>query len=106
MAAVDSRGVHRHRVRVGPLYKKAIGWLNNPVGSLVGKQLPVNPAPARPLGDYTGSYTSDYWGRAVVTERDSARVLLVTPPDVSKGASKEQGEVEEIGRIPETDPRR
>ena len=44
-------------------------------------------------------------GRAVVTERDSARVLLVTPPDVSKGASKEQGEVEEIGRIPETDPR-
>jgi glucose/arabinose dehydrogenase len=44
-------------------------------------------------------------GRAIVTERDSARVLLVTSPDVSDGPTKKQGEVVEIGQIPETDPR-
>lgn len=63
----------------GPLYKKAIGWLNNPVGSLVGKQPPASPAPARPLGDYTGSYASDYWGPAVVTEHDGALHLAMGP---------------------------
>ncbi|OSC28498.1 serine hydrolase [Mycobacterium vulneris] len=63
----------------GPLYKKAIGWLNNPVGSLIGKQPPANPAPARPLGDYAGSYAGDYWGPAVVTEHDGALQLAMGP---------------------------
>ncbi|HEX5255929.1 MAG TPA: serine hydrolase [Mycobacterium sp.] len=63
----------------GPLYKKAIGWLNNPVGSLAGKQPPANPAPARPLSDYVGSYASDYWGPAVVTEHDGALQLAMGP---------------------------
>lgn len=63
----------------GPLYKQAIGWLNNPVGSLVGKQPPANPAPARPLSDYAGSYTSDYWGPAIVTERDGRLQLSMGP---------------------------
>lgn len=63
----------------GPLYKKAIGWLNNPVGSLVGKRPPASPAPARPLGDYAGTYASDYWGPAVVTERDGALQLAMGP---------------------------
>lgn len=45
-------------------------------------------------------------GRGVVTERDSGRVLLVTPPEVpGHGATTdEEGEVVEIGRIPETAP--
>jgi len=38
-------------------------------------------------------------GRAVVTERDTARVLVVTPPE-----SSGEGEVVEVGRIPETAP--
>ncbi|BCZ22964.1 serine hydrolase [Mycobacterium senriense] len=63
----------------GPLYKKAIGWLNNPVGSLVGRPPPANPAPARPLSDYAGRYASDYWGPAVVTERDGALQLAMGP---------------------------
>lgn len=63
----------------GALYKKAIGWLNNPEGSLVGKQPPANAAPARPLGDYAGVYASDYWGTAAVTERDGALQLAVGP---------------------------
>lgn len=61
------------------LYKKAIGWLNNPVGSLVGKQPPAHPAPARPLSDYAGVYASDYWGPAVVTERADALQLSMGP---------------------------
>lgn len=39
-------------------------------------------------------------GRAVVTERDTARVLLVTPPDPA--ADTTRGAVVEVGRIPET----
>ena len=38
-------------------------------------------------------------GRAVVTERDTARVLVITP---AEGAG--EGEVVEVGRIPETAP--
>lgn len=61
------------------LYRQAIGWMNNPLGSLVGKSPPANPAPARPLRDYAGVYASDYWGPAVVTERDGALQLSLGP---------------------------
>jgi CubicO group peptidase (beta-lactamase class C family) len=61
------------------LYKQAIGWMNNPLGSLVGKQPPANPAPARPLSDYAGVYANDYWGPTVVTERDGALQLSLGP---------------------------
>jgi CubicO group peptidase (beta-lactamase class C family) len=61
------------------LYKQAMGWMNNPVGSLVGKQPPANPAPARPLSEYAGAYANDYWGPAVVTERDGALQLSMGP---------------------------
>jgi CubicO group peptidase (beta-lactamase class C family) len=63
----------------GSLYKQMIGPMNNPEGSLVGKQPPANPAPARPLSDYLGVYASDYWGPAVVTERDGALQLAMGP---------------------------
>ncbi len=61
------------------LYNKAIAPINNPKGSLVGKQPPANPAPARPLSDYAGVYASDYWGPAIVTERDGALQLAMGP---------------------------
>jgi CubicO group peptidase (beta-lactamase class C family) len=61
------------------LYNKAIAPINNPLGSLVGKQPPANPAPARPLSDYVGVYASDYWGPAIVTERDGALKLFMGP---------------------------
>jgi CubicO group peptidase (beta-lactamase class C family) len=61
------------------LYRQAIGWINNPEGSLVGKQPPANPAPARPLGGYVGVYANDYWGPAVVAERDGALQLAMGP---------------------------
>jgi CubicO group peptidase (beta-lactamase class C family) len=61
------------------LYKKSIGWTNNPDGSLVGKQPPANPAPGRPLADYAGVYASEYWGPATVTEHDNALQLSLGP---------------------------
>lgn len=43
-------------------------------------------------------------GRAVVTERDSARVLLVTAPKTGKGVPQEEGEVVEAGTVPDAQP--
>ena len=61
------------------LYKKQLAPMNDPEGTLVGKQPPANPAPARPLSDYAGLYTSDYWGPAVVTEHDGQLQLSLGP---------------------------
>jgi CubicO group peptidase (beta-lactamase class C family) len=61
------------------LYEKALGWMNNPEGSLAGKQPPANPTSAGPLGEYLGVYASDYWGPAIVTERDGALQLEMGP---------------------------
>ena len=61
------------------LYNHALGPMNNAEGSLVGKQLPANAALARPLTDYLGVYTSDYWGPAVVTEHDGQLQLALGP---------------------------
>ncbi|MEB3980004.1 serine hydrolase [Mycobacterium sp. 663a-19] len=60
-------------------YRKAIAPINNPEGSLAGKPPPANPAPARPLGDYVGTYANDYWGPAVVTEHDGVLRLALGP---------------------------
>jgi CubicO group peptidase (beta-lactamase class C family) len=61
------------------LYKQAVSWINNPEGSLVGKQPPANPTPGRPLSDYVGEYANNYWGPATVTERDGALQLALGP---------------------------
>lgn len=61
------------------LYKQLIAPMNNPDGSLVGRQPPENPAPARPLNEYVGVYANDYWGPAIVTERDGALQLSLGP---------------------------
>ncbi|WP_445163657.1 serine hydrolase [Mycobacterium sp. Dal123C01] len=61
------------------LYNHVIAPMNNPEGSLVGKQPPANPAPARPLTDYLGVYASDYWGPAVVTQNNGQLELALGP---------------------------
>jgi CubicO group peptidase (beta-lactamase class C family) len=61
------------------LYNHALSWMNNPEGSLVGKQPPANPAPARPVTDYLGVYASDYWGPAVVTQTNGQLQLALGP---------------------------
>ncbi|MGH3553472.1 MAG: serine hydrolase [Mycobacterium sp.] len=57
------------------LYKQAFTSMDKPEGSLVGKQPAANPAPARPLSAYVGTYTNDYWGPATVVEHDGVLQL-------------------------------
>ena len=61
------------------LYNRALAPMNNPEGSLVGKQPPANPAPERPLRDYAGVYANDYWGPATVTESEGGLQLSLGP---------------------------
>ncbi|OBK30503.1 serine hydrolase [Mycobacterium asiaticum] len=61
------------------LYRQQLAPMNNPDGSLVGKQPPVSPAPARPTSDYVGVYNNDYWGPATVTDRDGQLQLSLGP---------------------------
>ncbi|CAM4461901.1 D-alanyl-D-alanine-carboxypeptidase/endopeptidaseAmpH precursor [Mycobacterium basiliense] len=61
------------------LYRQQIGPMNNPDGSLVGKQTPVNPEPARGLSDYVGVYANEYWGPATVTDHDGQLQLSLGP---------------------------
>jgi CubicO group peptidase (beta-lactamase class C family) len=63
------------------LYKRAFAQMDKPEGSLVGKQPPANPAPAKPLSAYVGSYANDYWGPARVVEHDSRLELSLGPRD-------------------------
>ena len=60
-----------------PLYQGLITPMEEPVGSLVGKQPPANPAPAAPLASYVGTYNNDYWGPARVTEKDGKLQLAL-----------------------------
>jgi CubicO group peptidase (beta-lactamase class C family) len=59
------------------LYKKVFVAMEQPVGSLVGKTPPANPAPAAPLASYVGTYANDYWGPATVTEEGGVLTLSI-----------------------------
>jgi CubicO group peptidase (beta-lactamase class C family) len=65
------------------LYAQAFASMDAPVGELVAKSPPPNPAPARALASYTGSYANPYWGPATVAEKDGQLTLAIGPrPDV------------------------
>lgn len=65
------------------LYGQAFAEMSAPVGDLVGKSPPADPAPARPLSAYTGSYANPYWGPVVVAEKDGELTLAIGPrPEV------------------------
>lgn len=61
------------------LYSAAFADMEKPVGSLVGKQPPNDPAPAAPLSSYVGTYRNDYWGPARITEKDGELRLALGP---------------------------
>lgn len=61
------------------LYTSKLLPMSDPVGSLVGAQPPAKPVPAQPLSIYVGSYRNDYWGPAVVWERDGTLMLGLGP---------------------------
>lgn len=59
------------------LYSDIFTKMEQPTGSLVGQQPPANPAPAAPLASYVGTYNSDYWGPARITEKDGTLQLAL-----------------------------
>jgi CubicO group peptidase (beta-lactamase class C family) len=61
------------------LYNDAFKKMEAPVGSLVGKQPPANPAPAAQLASFVGSYANDFWGPARVSEEDGELTLALGP---------------------------
>jgi CubicO group peptidase (beta-lactamase class C family) len=61
------------------LYKAAFDRMKQPVGSLVGQQRPVDPAPPAPLSSYVGSYDNPYYGPARVTEANGGLSLALGP---------------------------
>ncbi|WP_163694915.1 serine hydrolase [Mycolicibacterium sarraceniae] len=64
------------------LYAQAFADMDKPFGTLAGKTPPATPAPAKPATSYVGSYRNDYWGAAVVAEKDGKLTLSMGPrPD-------------------------
>ncbi len=61
------------------LYADAFAGMNDPGGTLVGKSPPADPAPAKPLAAYLGTYRNDYWGPATVGERDGKLTVALGP---------------------------
>lgn len=61
------------------LYNGAFTQMEKPVGSLVGRQPPANPAPPGPLTSYVGVYTNSFWGPARVTEQGGGLQLALGP---------------------------
>ncbi|MCT7657529.1 serine hydrolase [Mycobacterium deserti] len=59
------------------LYNDVFTQMEQPVGSLAGKQPPTAPAPAAPLASYVGTYNNDYWGPARVAEKDGRLQLSI-----------------------------
>jgi CubicO group peptidase (beta-lactamase class C family) len=76
MDLVQYGGIHEDWAK---LYQQAFAPMNEPEGSLVGKQPPANPAPARPLDAYVGEYANSYWGPAKITEANGALLLSIGP---------------------------
>ncbi len=63
------------------LYTEALSRFADPVGSLVGQSPPADPAPPKPLADYTGTYDNEYFGPARIEENDGALQLVIGPDD-------------------------
>lgn len=61
------------------LYGDAFAQMGAPVGSLVGKQPPAQPAPSPPPAALAGVYRNDFWGPATVTESGGTLGLQLGP---------------------------
>ncbi|WP_040796199.1 serine hydrolase [Nocardia higoensis] len=61
------------------LYRQAFEQIDAPSGALVGKDAPADPAPARPPGEYAGSYANSFYGTATVEVRAGELVVILGP---------------------------
>ncbi|MGI9162808.1 MAG: serine hydrolase [Mycobacterium sp.] len=86
------------------LYTDAFAAIDAPIGELSGKQPPVNPAPARPLSSYVGSYSNAYWGPATIAESDGKLTVTVGASPHTYQLTHWDGEVFTFGLTGETAP--
>lgn len=75
------------------LYKQAYSGYADPKGALVGQAPPADPARAKPLGDYTGTYDNPYFGPARIDERDGGLVLTIGPREQTYPLTHRDGDV-------------
>ncbi len=75
------------------LYTEALSRFADPVGSLVGQSPPADPAPPKPLADYTGTYDNEYFGPARIEENDGALQLVIGPDDLAYPLTHWDGDV-------------
>jgi CubicO group peptidase (beta-lactamase class C family) len=62
-----------------PAYAGLLAPTNAPFGTRVGKPAPANPAPALDPAAYTGTYTNDYYGDAVIVRQRDGLMLKIGP---------------------------
>ncbi len=86
------------------LYGDAFAEMDQPVGALVGKTPPPDPAPAKPPTAYTGTYRNDYWGPAVVAEKDGKLTLSLGPRPDTYELSHWDGDVFAFRAVSENSP--
>jgi hypothetical protein len=65
------------------LLRPAMAPLMAPFGRLAGAQPPADPAPARDMAAYAGTYANDYFGPAEVAAQSGGLVLKVGPAGMS-----------------------
>lgn len=75
------------------LYQEVFATVNAPSGELVGAAPPADPAPARPLEDYAGRYSNDFYGPATVAVDGGELRLMLGPGNVSMPLRHWDGEV-------------
>ncbi|RBO94171.1 serine hydrolase [Nocardia puris] len=61
------------------LYEQAFAPMGAPLGDLAGRSPPTDPAPARPLAEYAGTFGNDYYGPAVVAVAGTELTLTLGP---------------------------
>lgn len=86
------------------LYNAVFVQMEKPVGSLVGHQPLVHPAPAALPSSYAGSYHNNYWGPAMVSERDGELALSLGPRGDTFGLKHWDGDVFTFDLVTENAP--
>ncbi|WBP95141.1 serine hydrolase [Mycolicibacterium neoaurum] len=86
------------------LYSARMLPMSDPVGSLVGKTPPADPAPAQLLSSYVGTYRNDFWGPATVSERDGKLFLGMGPRGDSFELTHWDGDVFTFSFVTENAP--
>lgn len=89
------------------IYRNALAGITAPTGELVGQTPPANPTPAAADSAYVGTYASDYFGPATISEVNGRLVLTAGPRDHTFTLTHWDGDVftlEPVGDRSATDP--